>query len=49
MDHILERLNYQSSRIAEDNVSTKFSDNASAFINTCNLKLHDINKEIEYN
>lgn len=49
MDHILERLNYQSSRIAEDNVSTNFSDNASAFINTFNLKLHDINKEIEYN
>ena len=49
MDHILERLNYQSSRISEDHVSGSFSDNVSAFINTRNMKLHDINKEIEYN
>ena len=49
MDHILERLNYQSSRISEDHVGENFSNNLSAFINTRNLKLHDINKEIEYN
>ena len=49
MDHILERLNYQSSRISENNVSSSFSENVSAYINTHNMKLHDINKEIEYN
>lgn len=49
MDHILERLNYQSSRISEDNLNASFEDNVSAFINTKNMKLHDINKEIEYN
>ena len=49
MDHILERLNYSSSRITQDSTSTNFYENMSAFINTRNMKLHDINKEIEYN
>ena len=49
MDHILERLNYQSSRISEDHVTGSFNDNYNAYINTRNMKLHDINKEIEYN
>lgn len=50
MDHILERLNYSSSRITDDSMNNRFTDSqVSALINTRNLKLHDINKEIEYN
>lgn len=49
MDHILERLNYSSSRITQDSTNTNFYENISAFINKRNMKLHDINKEIEYN
>ena len=50
MDHILERLNVASSRITEDNTNMIYmNDNVKALINKRNLKLHDINKEIEYN
>lgn len=49
MDHILERLNFSSSRITEDHMNKDFKNNASAFINLASMKLHDINKEIEYN
>ena len=49
MDHILERLNFASSRITEDHMDDNFKDNVSAFINLRTMKLHDINKEIEYN
>ena len=49
MDHILERLNVSSQRVTEDAANIYLTDNISAFINRRNLKLHDINKEIEYN
>lgn len=50
MDHILERLNITSQQLTgEDTANIFTSDNTSAFINRRNLKLHDINKEIEYN
>lgn len=49
MDHILERLNITSSRMNEEQTNIYMTDNTSSFINRFNLKLHDINKEIEYN
>lgn len=50
MDHILERLNVTSDRVTgEDTTQMYMSNNTGAFINRRNLKLHDINKEIEYN
>ncbi len=49
MDHILERLNMSSDRVTDDMTQVYMSNNTAAFINRCNLKLHDINKEIEYN
>ena len=48
MDLILERLNYSSSHITENNLNNGFQENVSAFINLRSMKLHDINKEIEY-
>ena len=49
MDHILERLNITSFKLSQDDANNYISDNSSALINLRNLKLHDINKEIEYN
>ena len=50
MDHILERLNITSQRLTQDTTNIMYmQDNTSALINRTNLKLHDINKEIEYN
>lgn len=49
MDHILERLNMTGGRVTEEMTQMYMSDNTAAFINPRNLKLHDINKEIEYN
>ena len=49
MDHILERLNITSSRMNDEQTNSYMTDNTSSFINRRNLKLHDINKEIEYN
>jgi hypothetical protein len=49
MDHILERLNITSQRMNEDTANIYMTDNTSTFINGRNLKLYDINKEIEYN
>lgn len=48
MDQILERLNQTSSRIREDSVQSNISNSVSGIINKWNLKLHDINKELEY-
>ena len=48
MDQILERLNQTSSRIREDSVQSNISNSISGIINKWNLKLHDINKELEY-
>jgi len=49
MDQILERLNITSQRVTEESTSRYMTNNTSAFINWRNLKLHDSNKEIEYN
>ena len=48
MDHILERLNMTMYRKDDEITSIYITDNVSSFINLRNLKLHDINKEIEY-
>ena len=48
MDQILERLNQTSSRIREESVQNNISSSVSGIINKWNLKLHDINKELEY-
>jgi len=48
MDQVLERLNMTSQRKDEDTANIYMSGNVSSFINQRNLKLHDINKEIEY-
>ena len=44
MDQILERLNQSSSRMSEGIVQSSIS----GIINKWNMKLHDINKELEY-
>ena len=49
MDHILERLNITSRSMNEDTANMYMTENTSTFINGRNLKLYDINKEIEYN
>jgi len=48
MDQILERLNQSSSRIREETLQNNISSSTSGIINKWNLKLHDINKELEY-
>ena len=49
MDHILERLNITSFKLTQDVTNNYMADNSRALINLRTLKLHDINKEIEYN
>lgn len=48
MDQILERLNQSSTRIREETLQNNISSSISGIINKWNLKLHDINKELEY-
>lgn len=48
MDQILERLNQSSSRIREETLQNNIASSISGIINKWNLKLHDINKELEY-
>jgi predicted DNA-binding protein YlxM (UPF0122 family) len=47
MDLILERLNLSSQQITEEK-NNQMSSNVSSYINKCTLRLHDINKELEY-
>ena len=47
MDLILERLNLSSQQITEEK-NNQMNSNVSSYINKCTLRLHDINKELEY-